>query len=106
MPRALGCSLLPVKCDVFKCCVLTGLCDAAARDVDKLNEPAVVSSIGNFINRLAEVEAVSVESAEAEKKVWQRACELWSASGGCEVSLSVLKQLHERHTPNSISAVW
>jgi hypothetical protein len=90
MPRALGCSLLPVKCDVFQCCVLTGLCDAAARDVDKLNEPAVVS----------------VESAEAEKKVWQRACELWSASGGCEVSLSVLKQLHERHTPNSISGVW
>jgi hypothetical protein len=84
----------------------TFLLECAAADVAKLNEPAVVAVIGNFVHKFAEMEAVALESPEAEEKVWQRSCELWRAAGGFEVSTSVLKQLVERHTPNSVTSVW
>lgn len=64
--------------------------------------------MGELINKLAKVEACeSLDGPEAEERVWEQACKIWrEAAGGTEVSPSVLKSLHQRHTPNTVASVW
>lgn len=81
---------------------------ARAADPSQLNTPAVENAVGELINKLAKVEACeSLDGPAAEARVWQQACDIWHETGSAtKVSPSILKSLHQRHSPNTVASVW
>jgi hypothetical protein len=86
------------KCSAFllivfpaDCWYLAGAC--AGNEHERLNDPKVLDVVKSFIPRLAHYEGLEQSDAAAGEAIWQAACSLWEAAGGCPMTAQALQSI-------------
>jgi hypothetical protein len=67
----------------------------AGNQQERLNDAKVLDAVKTFIPRLAQYEGLHQDEPAAEQAVWQAACTMWEAAGGCPLTAPILRSFYQ-----------